>query len=58
MAIGAKLVLRSTTVARGMLLLTPAATTISGGKVDAWDRRWRADRKANLQRSVEGGDLD
>lgn len=49
MSIGAKLVLRDVTVARGVVLLEPRCAEVIGGKVDAWDRKWRAERKKVLQ---------
>ncbi|KAM0717025.1 hypothetical protein Q7P37_006877 [Cladosporium fusiforme] len=49
MAIGAKLVLRDVTVARGVILLEPKSVEVLGGKVDAWDRKWRAERKKVLK---------
>ncbi|PLB38417.1 OB fold domain-containing protein [Aspergillus candidus] len=48
MAIGAKLVLRDVTVARGMVLLTPECVTLLGGKVEALDLAWREGRKQRL----------
>jgi RecQ-mediated genome instability protein 1 len=48
LAIGAKLLLRDTTVARGMVLLTPGSVTVLGGKVEGWDTPWRQGRKARL----------
>ena len=49
MSIGAKLVLRDVLVARGLLLLEPKNVEIVGGKVDAWDKKWREDRKRVLK---------
>lgn len=49
MAIGAKLVLRDVTVARGVVLLEPRCVDVLGGKVDAWDRKWREERKKLLK---------
>ncbi|KAI9045533.1 OB fold domain-containing protein [Aspergillus affinis] len=48
LAIGAKLLLRNVTVARGMMLLTPECVTILGGKIDAMDLSWRDGRKERL----------
>ena len=48
MAIGAKLVLRNVTVARGMVLLTPECVTLLGGKIEALDLAWREGRKQRL----------
>lgn len=49
MAIGSKLVLKDCVGARGVIMLTPRGTTILGGKVDAWDTRWREERKTVLK---------
>lgn len=46
--IGAKMVLRNLTVARGMLLLTPDCVTLLGGKIEALDHEWKNTRKARL----------
>ncbi|OGM43915.1 RecQ-mediated genome instability protein [Aspergillus bombycis] len=46
--IGAKLVLRNATVARGMVLLTPESVTLLGGKIDSLDQTWREGRKERL----------
>lgn len=46
--IGAKLILRNATVARGMLLLSPECVTLLGGKMEAMDRAWRESRKERL----------
>ncbi|KAJ6085705.1 hypothetical protein N7499_005334 [Penicillium canescens] len=48
LAIGAKLLLRNPTVARGMVLLTPGSVTVLGGKIEALDKSWREGRKARL----------
>jgi RecQ-mediated genome instability protein 1 len=48
-SIGTKLVLRNVSVARGMLLLTPSNVEVLGGKVDAWDKKWRDERKGVLK---------
>lgn len=49
MPIGAKLILKDFVVARGVLLLEPSNVDMLGGKVDAWDKKWREDRKTLLQ---------
>lgn len=49
LAIGAKMVLKDFVVARGVILLTATGTTILGGKVDAWDKKWREERKKVLK---------
>lgn len=52
MGIGCKLVLRRATVARGVIMLDPASTEVLGGKVDAWDKSWKAARKDVLREKV------
>lgn len=49
MPIGTKLVLRNSAVARGVVLLEPRCVEILGGKVDAWEKKWREERKAVLK---------
>ncbi|KAL2008925.1 hypothetical protein VTN00DRAFT_7119 [Thermoascus crustaceus] len=51
--IGAKMVLRNTTVARGIVLLSPECATLLGGKIEAMDKAWREGRKARLLARVE-----
>jgi RecQ-mediated genome instability protein 1 len=48
LAIGAKLLLRNFSVARGMVLLTPSSVTVLGGKIEALDKTWKEGRKARL----------
>lgn len=48
-AIGAKLMLRAFEVARGVILLTPRNAELLGGKIEAWDKNWREDRKKVLK---------
>lgn len=48
-SIGAKLVLRDVTVARGVIMLTERSTSVLGGKVEAWDKKWRDDRTKVLK---------
>ncbi|PWY92681.1 putative RecQ-mediated genome instability protein [Aspergillus heteromorphus CBS 117.55] len=55
MAIGAKMVLRNVTVARGMVLLTPECVTLLGGKIEALDQAWREARKAKLLARITAG---
>lgn len=52
LGIGAKLLLRNTTIARGVVLLTPETTELLGGKIDVWDKAWRAGRKESLKAKV------
>jgi len=49
MSIGTKLVLRDVSVARGVIMLEPRCVEVLGGKVDAWDRKWREGRKKVLK---------
>lgn len=46
--IGAKLILRDATVARGMVLLTPECVTLLGGKIESLDQEWKKTRKTRL----------
>lgn len=58
MAIGSKLVLKDVMVARGVVLLQPNGLEVLGGKVDAWEKKWRGERKDVLKRKAgmsEGG---
>lgn len=49
MYLGVKLLLNpGTLVRRGMVMLTPDTCVVLGGKVEAWDKKWKADRKATL----------
>ena len=52
MAIGSKLVLRDVMVARGVVLLQPKGVEVLGGKVEAWDKKWRSERKGTLKRKA------
>lgn len=56
MAIGSKLVLRDATVARGVVLLEPRGVEILGGKVEAWEKKWRSERKDALKRTAGLGE--
>lgn len=49
MAIGSKMVIRDLVVARGVVMLTSAGTEVLGGRVEAWDKKWREDRKKVLE---------
>lgn len=52
--IGCKALIKSgTSIRRGLALLKPANTTILGGKVDLWDKRWREGGKARLQQQLD-----
>ena len=49
MFIGCKMLLRSgTVVRRGMVMLTPGDCVVLGGKVEAWDKEWKEERKQRL----------
>ncbi|KAJ6178820.1 hypothetical protein N7519_009281 [Penicillium mononematosum] len=54
LAIGAKLLLRNPSVARGMVLLSPGSVTLLGGKIEALDKPWREGRKARLLEKTAG----
>ena len=58
MSIGAKLVLRDVIVARGLVLLEPKGVEVLGGKVEAWDKKWRVERKEALKRKANIGESD
>lgn len=51
--VGAKLMLRNATVARGMVLLTPDCATVLGGKIESMDRAWKEGRKARLMARID-----
>ncbi|KIY02987.1 uncharacterized protein Z520_01453 [Fonsecaea multimorphosa CBS 102226] len=49
MFIGCKLLLKpDTVVRRGMVMLTPDTCVVLGGKVEAWDKKWKEERKQRL----------
>ncbi|KAL2865840.1 OB fold domain-containing protein [Aspergillus lucknowensis] len=54
LSIGAKLLLRDSTVARGMVLLTPENVTLLGGKIEAMDQAWKTGRKERLLEKING----
>ncbi|PYH75768.1 putative RecQ-mediated genome instability protein [Aspergillus uvarum CBS 121591] len=59
LAIGAKLVIRNATVARGMILLAPDCMSLLGGKIESMDQAWKEGRKARLLARItemQGGD--
>ncbi|KAF2481461.1 hypothetical protein BDY17DRAFT_326149 [Neohortaea acidophila] len=58
LSIGAKLVLRDLLVARGVVLLAPNGVEVLGGKVEAWDTKWKAERKAALKGKADLGGED
>jgi RecQ-mediated genome instability protein 1 len=54
MAIGMKVLLKKgALVRRGVLILKPDDVTPLGGKIEAWDKRWREGRKGRLTRDLE-----
>ena len=53
MDIGAKMVLKNVLVARGVVLLDPASTTLLGGKIEALHKAWKDGRKADLKAAIE-----
>ncbi|KAH0543325.1 hypothetical protein FGG08_002388 [Glutinoglossum americanum] len=55
MFIGTKLLLHNTIVARAVLLLEPATTTILGGKIEALHAAWLENRKKELLAALEAG---
>lgn len=52
LGIGAKMVLKNVTVARGMVLLMPECVTILGGKIEHLDRSWSQSRKLRLMAKI------
>lgn len=56
MFIGCKLLLKpGTSVRRGVVMLRPEDCIVLGGKVEAWDKKWKAERKARLTALVAEG---
>lgn len=47
------MVLRNITVARGVLLLSPASTVVLGGKIEALNQQYLAGKKAALHAAIE-----
>lgn len=59
MQIGCKFVLKKgTKVRRGLIMMTPASTTVMGGRVEIWDKKWRDGRKARLKQDLERKDAN
>lgn len=52
LSIGAKIILRNVTVARGIILLVPDSVTVLGGKIESLDRDWRESRKNRLEQRL------
>lgn len=55
MGIGAKMVLKGCTAARGMVLLEPVTVVYLGGKVEALHTAWVKGRKERLEALIEAG---
>lgn len=56
MSIGCKMVLKNALVARGVVLLEPATTTVLGGKIEGLHKAWKAGRKAELKAAIEANE--
>ncbi|GKZ22110.1 hypothetical protein AbraIFM66951_008846 [Aspergillus brasiliensis] len=56
LAIGAKVVVRDVTVARGVVMLTPESCVVLGGKIEGLDVQWREGRKERLLARINGGE--
>lgn len=56
MSIGAKLVLRNASVARGVVLLEPTTTTMLGGKIEELHKAWKENRKNDLRAAIEANE--
>ncbi|KAL8833452.1 MAG: hypothetical protein Q9170_004261 [Blastenia crenularia] len=56
MSIGCKMVLKNAKVARGLILMEPANTTILGGKIEAWHKAWKENRKTELKAAIEASE--
>ena len=52
--IGAKLLLKDVTVARGVILLEPKNVTILGGKIEELHKKWKEGRKEALRAAARG----
>ncbi|GKZ28900.1 hypothetical protein AbraIFM66950_001524 [Aspergillus brasiliensis] len=56
LAIGAKVVVRDVTVARGVVMLTPESCVVLGGKIEGLDVQWREGRKERFLARINGGE--
>lgn len=56
MSIGAKLVLKNASVARGVVLLEPTTTTMLGGKIEELHKAWKENRKIDLRAAIEANE--
>ncbi|OJZ86848.1 hypothetical protein ASPFODRAFT_33039 [Aspergillus luchuensis CBS 106.47] len=55
LAIGAKVVVRDVTVARGLVMLMPESCVVLGGKIEGLDVQWREGRKERLLGRINEG---
>ncbi len=53
MNIGCKMILKTVTVARGVVLIEPRTTTMIGGKIEVLHKDWKQNRKAKLRAAIE-----
>ena len=58
MSIGCKMVLKNASVARGLVLLEPATTTVLGGKIEELHKAWKEGRKADLKAAIEANEQE
>ena len=56
MNIGSKIALKNITIARGVILLEPATTTLLGGKIEALHKHWKENRKSDLKAAIEASE--
>ena len=56
MSIGAKLVLKNASVARGVVLLEPTNTMFLGGKIEELHKAWKENRKSDLRAAIEANE--
>ena len=52
MNIGSKVLLQNATAARGLILLEPRCVKLLGGKIEAFHKVWKENRKADLKRGI------
>lgn len=58
MSIGCKMVSKNVLVARGVLLLEPATTTVLGGKIEELHKAWKEGRKVELKAAIEANEAE
>lgn len=58
MSMGCKMVLKNALVARGVVLLEPATTTVLGGKIEELHKAWKEGRKAELKAAIEANERE